>query len=103
MSLAISTYYAGTAVQTQVTFTNPGSSTPVDPSTITLKFSVYGTGGGTITWVYQGAGSITKSSTGVYAAVLPNTVAGQVTVEWIGTGTCAAVGVSNFTTLAPPL
>ena len=94
MSMLPSPLYTGNAVTTQVTFTVPPSTTPVDPDTVTLKFK-----GGvqtTTTWVYLGAGSITKVSTGVYTAELNTTsYPGPWTVEWIGTGACAAVNETS--------
>ena len=98
MSLA----YSGTAITTTATFTNPGSPTPVDPSTVTLKFRV--ANGSVTTWVYQGAGSISKVSTGIYSAELDTTTApGDWTVEWLGTGACAAVNVTEFSVAPAPL
>lgn len=94
--------FAGSAVTTTVTFTVPPSTIPVDPSTITLKYRPGS--GATVTWVYQGAGSITKSSTGVYAAELDTTaLAGGWVIEWIGTGLCAAVAVSTFLVESLPI
>ena len=92
--------FAGNAVTTTVTFTIPPSTTPVDPSTVTLKYKAGSAA--VVTWVYLGAGSITKSSVGVYAAELDTTaLQGGWTVEWIGTGTCAGIAVSMF--LVEPL
>lgn len=94
--------YAGNAVTTQVTFTVPPSTTPVDPSTITLKYKA--ASGATVTWTYGGAGSIVKVSTGIYSAELDTTgAAGNWTIQWTGTGTCAAVSVSTIAVSTPPL
>ena len=97
-----STLYAGNAVTTTVTFTVPPSTTPVDPSTITLKYKVGSQA--TVTWTYGGTGSITKTSTGVYAAVLDTTaLAGSWVIEWIGTGACAAISVSYVSVETLPI
>lgn len=95
-------FYSGTAVATSVVFTNPGSSTPVDPTTIELRFRV---GSEPVTiWTYGGAGLITRASAGNYSAVLDTTgLPGSWVVEWIGTGVCAAVGVSGFPVQPLPL
>lgn len=85
--------YAGNAVTTTCTFTVPPSTTPVDPDTIVLKYKAGSNS--TVTWTYGGMGSITRTTTGVYAAILDTTsLAGNWVIEWIGTGACAAVSVS---------
>lgn len=104
--MAVQTVYAGTVVTSTATFTNPGSTTPVDPTTISLKIS--GGGATTVTWVYGGAGSITKVAVGIYSAELDTTVGvlgnpGPWTVEWIGTGTCAVVDIASWTVLKQPI
>src|SRR3974390_3085148 len=94
--------YAGTAITTTATFTTPDSAVAVDPTTVTLKFQV--AGGSTTTWTYGSVGSIAEIGIGVYSAELDTTGnPGNWTVEWIGTGICAAVGVSTFTIQAAPL
>lgn len=100
--------YAGTAVTTTVTFTNPvageapSSWPPVDPSTVTLVF-IAGTGATATTWTYGGTGSIVKVSTGVYSAELPTTgTEGPWQVKWTGTGACAAVSISGFKVTPTP-
>jgi len=94
MATVISPVIAGTAVTTTATFTTAGG-TVTDPDTIVLKFQAGG--GSTTTWTYGGTGSITKTSTGVYAATLDTTgIAGTWIAEWIGTGACAAVSVAQF-------
>lgn len=94
--------YAGTTRTSTATFTNPGSSTPVDPSTISLKYKA-----GShppVTWDYGGSGSIVQVSTGVYSVELDTTaLAGFWTIEWIGTGACAVVGIAQFQVITPPL
>ena len=97
--------YAGTSVTTTVTFTNAAGA-PADPSTISVKFS---DGNGTTTvWTYPT--NITKSATGVYAATISTGTgtsgadpAGEWTVQWTGTGTCAAVQTDTFKVQDPPL
>lgn len=97
--------YAGNIFTTTVTFSVPngeGQSELTDPSTITLKFRVGG--GATTTWVYQGTGGIEKVSTGVYTADIDTTgLPGAWTVEWVGTGTCAAVSITQLTVQKLPL
>lgn len=94
------TIYAGTAITSTATFTVPPSTTPVDPTGVTMKYKAGSAA--VVTWTYLGAGSITKVSTGVYAAELDTTsLAGGWTVEWIGSGACAAVSVTQF--LVEPL
>ena len=94
--------YAGTAVTTTATFTIPPSATPVDPSTVVLKYQAGSAA--PVVWTYLGTGSIVKVATGVYSAELDTTsLAGEWTVEWIGTGACAAVSVSTFPVQTPPL
>ena len=94
--------YAGTAVTVQTTFTNPGSTTPVDPDTVTLKFRV--NNGTVTTWTYEGAGAIGRISQGVYTALLTTTgKPGTWTAEWVGTGACAAVSASQVVVTPAPL
>lgn len=93
--------YAGQAVQTTVTFKNP-TGVLADPTTVVLKFR---SGGTTTTYTYLTGTEITRVSTGKYQATL-TTAASAVqtwTVEWIGTGTCAAVGVSTFRVAPKPI
>ena len=99
----VTTVYAGTSVTTTATFTNPDQpATPVDPTTVTLKFRV--SGGAVTTWTFGGSGSIVKVATGIYSAELDTTsMPGDWELEWIGTGTCAAVNVASFLVQAAPL
>ena len=93
--------YAGTAVQTTVTFTNP-TGVATTPSTVTLEFRYQG--GTKTTYTYGSTGNITKVSTGVYKATLTTDTskAPMWTVKWTGTGACAAVEVATFTVQSPP-
>lgn len=95
--------FAGTATLTTCTFTDPAGAT-TDPTTVTLKWS--GGDGVITTWTYA-AGQIQRVSAGVYQATISTDTSqglpGGWTVEWEGTGTCAAVGVSSFTVETPPL
>jgi hypothetical protein len=92
---------AGTAVTSTVTFQNPGVTSPVDPTTVTLKYRV--SSGSVTTWEYEGAGSISKVSTGVYSAELDTTeLPGSWVVEWVGTGDCSAVETAQFQVTPPP-
>ena len=102
MATLPSPLYAGNAVTTTVTFTVPPSTSPVDPSTITLKYKAGSTA--TTVWTYGGTGSINRVSEGIYAAELDTTsLAGNWTIEWIGTGACAAVSVSFITVETLPI
>ena len=100
--------YAGNAITTGVTFSNPvvgQPSTqwpPVDPTTVTLTF-VPGTGGTPTTWVYGTDIQITQVSTGVYSAELDTTDApGRWSLKWVGTDACAAVWVQGFSVVPQP-
>ena len=66
MSVLISVA-AGTLVTVTGTF-NSETGTPTDPDTITLKYAQGQSGYPITTWVYEGAGSITRTGTGVYVA-----------------------------------
>ena len=102
MATLPSPLYAGNALTTTATFTIPPSTTPVDPTTVTLKYKAGSTA--TVTWTYLGTGSITQVSTGIYSAELDTTsLAGGWTIEWIGTGACAAVSVSNISVTPQPI
>jgi hypothetical protein len=87
--------YAGTTVWTKVTFTNPGSPRPVDPTTVTLTIFDALT---TTVWTYKGAGSIVRLKQGVYLAGVVTDGSGSITwkVKWQGTGACAVVEVAEF-------
>ena len=93
--MSLGPVYAGTVVTTTATFTVPPSGELTDPSSVVLKFKV----GGTITtWTYLGVGTIARVSAGTYRAELDttNSSARSWSVEWIGTGSCAAVAVVQF-------
>jgi hypothetical protein len=96
--------YAGTAITSTATFAVPGGAI-TDPTTVILKFKIGA--GSTQTWQYLGAGNITRISTGVYSAEIPTDTTygspGTCTVEWVGSGACAALGASLFVTLQPPI
>lgn len=93
--------YAGNGLTTTVTFT-VANGTITDPDTVTLKYKAGSAA--TVTWTYLGTGSIMKTGTGVYTAELDTTaLAGSWTIEWIGTGACAAVSVSNTQVSTPPI
>ena len=94
---------AGTLFPVVGTFAN-GAHVATDPTTITLKFSQGQSGFAINTWVYQGVGSITRSSTGVYVAELDTTaLPGTWVGEWIGTGTIQVTQPFTFTVTALPL
>lgn len=93
---------AGTAVLATATFTNTAG-VVTDPSTVTLK---YQGGSGTVTTVAQA--SLTHVGTGVWSYILDTTsdtegTSGNWTVEFIGTGSCAAVQTSIFTVISQPI
>ena len=95
----------GTAVTTTVTFQNPGVSDPVDPTTITLKWAVTvdATYGSVTTWTYGGTGSVVRDDVGIYSAELTTaSTPGLWTVEWLGTGACAAVETATFLVTSQP-
>jgi hypothetical protein len=92
--------YAGTAVAVTATFVDPTGAV-TDPTTVTFKFKAGAAA--TISWTYA-AGQVTKVSTGVYTATLDTTgLAGNWTVEILGTGACAAVSSVSFAVTTPPL
>ena len=94
--------YAGTDATTRVTFTTPGIAEPVDPTTVTLKYRIGNSD--VTTWTFGVTGDINKEATGVYSAVIDTTRnAGRLTVEWVGTEACAAVGVGTDLVYAAPL
>lgn len=96
----MSTIYAGTAVLSTATFTDPTGAV-VDPTTVSLKYSIYGQAATTVTY---GSGAITRVSTGVYQYTLdtsPGT--GTWTLEWIGTGTCETINATTLVVSGPPL
>lgn len=101
--MAYATYWAGAAVRVQGTFTD-ASGAAIDPATINLKYRPAATTTVT-TWTYGGAGSIVKSSTGIYYGVLDTTGgAGTWIYEWYcPSGTGQSINVSQFYTTAPPL
>jgi hypothetical protein len=93
--------YAGTAVTTTATFTTPPGGTPADPTTVTLKFK---SNAGETEWVYGVDEEIVRSSTGVYYAELDTSnTSGDWTVQWVGTGACAAISVAIQPVVTPPL
>jgi hypothetical protein len=98
------TVYIGTAVTSTVVFTNPGDSTPVDPSTVTLKFGLIGQP--PTLWTYNGFGSITRAldanNNPYYYAEVLATGAGSMVTQWTGTGACAAVNFDDFLVSPPP-
>jgi hypothetical protein len=95
--------YVGTAVLCTGTFTNAGSNTPADPSTIQFKWVVAGSGQPPTTWTYGTTGSIVRVSTGVYSATVTLNLAGGWTMEWIGRGNVAAVNAVTFAVTADPI
>lgn len=81
---------------------NAGAAT--DPTTITLKFSQGASGFPINQWVYQGAGSISRSGTGVYVAELDTTaLPGTWVGVWLGTGADQVTQPFTFTVTALPL
>lgn len=92
--------YAGTAILTTATFTDPNG-VLTDPTTVILKFAVQGQA--PTTWTYA-ASQLTRVSTGVYQATLDTSAgAGTWTVEWIGTGACEVVNAATFAVNSAPL
>ena len=91
--------YVGTSVTVEVGFTNPGSSDLVDPSTVAFKYQQGGSSGAWTTLNYPA--DITRTDN-IYSAEIPTTLAGQMTVQAIGTGTCAVVEVATCFVTAPP-
>ena len=97
--MAAPSFNAGTLVTVTATF-EAISGTPTDPSAISLKYRVVGEA--ITTWTYLGAGSITRTGTGVYVAELDTTsLAGAWIGEWIGTGACQVT--QPFTFMVVPL
>lgn len=98
--------YAGTDLLTTCTFypasSPPPNGAPADPTTITCKFGLAGQA--PTTWTYGGAGSITRTSAGIYGATIPTAgLVGALTIEWEGTGAVGVVGVTSILLAAPPL
>jgi len=87
--------YPGTGALTKITFTNPGSPRPVDPTTVTLE--ILDGNGSLTTWVYQSTGSIVRMKQGLYLAEYLLDVPGNWSFKWIGTGACAVPEVATFT------
>jgi hypothetical protein len=90
--------YTGTAVTMTVTFTNPGSPDPVDPTTVSFDYKM----GGVWTSLSYADSQITRVSEGVYTAEIPVTAPAQTTVVAIGTGACMVTEVGYFVALNPP-
>jgi hypothetical protein len=87
---------AGTLVTVTATF-NSEVGDPTDPSTITLRFAETSPGYVPTVWVYGGAGSITRTSTGIYVAELDTTsLPGTWEGAWIGTGACQVAQPFRF-------
>lgn len=98
---ALITVSAGTLVTITATFESE-TGTATDPTTITLKYAQGRASYPVTTWVYQGAGSITRDGTGVYVAELDTTgLPGTWVGEWIGTGACQVT--QSFSFLVQPL
>jgi hypothetical protein len=89
-------YDVGDLVRLTVTYTNSAGSA-VDPSTVTLAVK---SSAGTTAYTYA-AGSITKSSTGVYYKDVMLTVAGQWDYTWTSTGTPQQVATGTLYALTP--
>lgn len=96
-------WVAGSLVTSTVTFTAESTGEPADPSAITLSWQP-GYQATVQTATYGDGSTITKVSTGVYAAELDTTShPGPWTVQWTGTGTVQAIAVSNFQVTPAPL
>jgi hypothetical protein len=101
--LTLESCNAGTLYTVTATFAEEDG-VITDPTTVTLEFSQGRVGYTVNTWIYQGVGSITRSSTGVYVAELDTTdLPGQWVGEWIGTGACQATQPFTFAVTALPL
>ena len=74
------------------------SGTPTDPTTVSLV--VTDPTGAQTTYAYN-PGTITRTGTGAYSQLVPTTIAGVWSYEWVGTGTAADVVAGTWT--AQPL
>src|SRR5215472_6709212 len=104
MSSPAGPWISGSLATSTATFLDDTGS-PADPTTITLKYKV---GSGSTTTVVYPSAPVTRASTGVYQAELDTSGfsgPGQQlwTIEWIGTGTVQAIGVSYFLVTPPAL
>ena len=102
MSIALdlpSPLYVGNAVTVTMTFTNPGSSDPVDPDSVTLQVQQGGASGSWSSYSYADD-QITKVSEGVYDIEITPTTPGQMALIATGTGACAAVGKTYIPVVA---
>jgi len=94
-------YDVGVLVRVKVSFTDI-SNAAVDPTVVNLTWSV--DGGATTTWVYQGAGSIVKDSTGNYHADLDTTAKpGVWAYRWWSTGSGQSAANTTFQVTASPV
>lgn len=94
------TYTAGTKVRLSVTFTD-NASNPIDPTTVSLKYSVVGFA--TTTQTYN-PGNVIRDGVGLYHYDLDTTgLGGNLVYEWIATGTGQAEVTSNLTIVPAPL
>lgn len=94
-------YVAGNLVGILGIFKN-NAGVLTDPTSITLK---WGPVGNITTWVYGGAGSITRLSVGTYLGIVDTTPVGTVAAggtaqdwlrQWVSTGTCQASCIDSF-------
>jgi hypothetical protein len=87
-------YDIGDSVRFTATFTT-SASTPIDPTTITLRTSNNG-GLGTASYVYGAAPEMTKMNTGIYRADLTMDAEKVWFVRWEGTGVCIAAAENKI-------
>lgn len=92
--MAVSVFNAGTLVTVTATFESTAG-VPTDPTTISMRYALQGQP--TIVWTYGGAGSISRTGTGVYVAELDTTnLFGTWFGAWIGTGACQVTQPFTF-------
>lgn len=97
--------YAGTALTLRAVFTNPGSSTPVDPENVAIKWSIVDDADSTVTTAtYPDDVSIVRDSTGSYEIVVDTVDApGHYVFEVEASGGCNVTGVIDAYVLGVPL
>jgi hypothetical protein len=105
-TLQLTVIFAGTLVTSSVAFAAIGGAA-TDPTTVTFSYQL-GSGTPVVVWTYLGAGSITRTGTGGYAAAIDTTGAvnpttSSVTIKWIGTGACQVTTAASFQVTAPPI
>jgi len=99
-------YIAGDVISTNTTFTNTAG-TPIDPTTVTLKYDASNTAPATLT--YTGATTpatnvVAKTSTGNYTCWIDTTsLVGYLVYEWQGVGSGQTVNASSAIIYPRPL